>query len=100
VRPIYIAYLDKRRPVLVLTREIVRAGMTSVSIAPITTNVRGLSTEVSVGARNGLHQEGVVSCDNITTIPVSAIGKLVGYLFPDQEPALAAAILMAFDLEP
>jgi mRNA interferase MazF len=100
VRPIHIADLDKRRPVLVLTREIVRSGLTSISVAPITTSIRGLSTEVSVGVRNGLDQDSVVSCDNITTIPVSAIGKLVGYLFPDQEPDLAHAVLIAFDLEP
>jgi mRNA interferase MazF len=42
------------RPVLVLTRELVRPHLARVTVAPITTNVRGLSTEVPVGPANGL----------------------------------------------
>jgi mRNA interferase MazF len=70
-----------------------------VTVVPITSNIRGLSTEVSVGVRNGNDQESVVSCDNIVTIPASAIGRVVGYLLPAQEAELANAILLAFDLE-
>jgi mRNA interferase MazF len=99
VRPIHTAQLDKRRPVLVLTRELVRPHLTRVTVAPITTTVRGLSTEVAVSTANGLDGDGVVSCDNIVTVPVGALGAQVGVLLPDQEPALTAAILAAFDLD-
>ncbi len=99
MRPIHTADLDKRRPVLVLTRELVRPAMSRVTVAPITTRVRGLSTEVAVGADNGLAEEGVVSCDNIVTIPTSAIGYVIGYLLPEQEPLLTDAIMAAFGLE-
>jgi mRNA interferase MazF len=58
-------------------------------IAFVDQQVRGLSTEVSVGAINGLDHDAVVSCDNITTVPRTAIGRLVGYLKPEQEPELA-----------
>jgi len=54
MRPIYIARLDKARPVLILTRELVRPHMSAVTIAPITTTIRGLSTEVAVNRANGL----------------------------------------------
>ncbi|MGF2943663.1 type II toxin-antitoxin system toxin endoribonuclease MazF3, partial [Mycobacterium sp. Lab-001] len=47
MRPIHIAQLDKARPVLILTREVVRPHLTNVTVAPITTTVRGLATEVS-----------------------------------------------------
>jgi len=40
----------------------------------------------------------VVSCDNVLTVPVSALGRHVGYLLPAQEPDLAEAIRSAFDL--
>lgn len=99
MRPIHLAALDKTRPVLILTREQVRPYLNAISVAPITSTVRGLSTEVPVGSANGLDHESVVSCDNITTIPRNAIGRLLGYLHPDQEPNLAQAIAAAYDLE-
>lgn len=98
MRPIHVAQLDKARPVLVLTRLGVRPYLNRVSVAPITTTVRGLSTEVPVGRANGLDQDSVVSCDNIVTVPTSTLGRLVGQLLPEQEPGLAAAIRDAFDL--
>jgi len=98
MRPIHIAQLDKARPVLVLTREVVRPHLTRVSVAPITTTIRGLSTELPVGPVNGLDQDSVVSCDNVLTVPVSALGRRVGYLLPAQEVGLAEAIRAAFDL--
>ena len=94
-----MAELDKARPVLVLTRELVRPYLTRVTVAPITTNARGLSTEVPVGRANGLDSDGVVSCDNIVTIPAAALGRQVGVLLADQEERLGDAIRAAFDLE-
>ncbi|MBO0853681.1 MAG: type II toxin-antitoxin system PemK/MazF family toxin [Nocardia sp.] len=98
MRPIHVAHLDKKRPVLVLTREAVRPYLTRVTIAPITSTIRGLSTELPVGRRNGLDHDSVVSCDNIVTIPTDALGRLVGHLHADAEPALTAAIRSAFEL--
>lgn len=98
MRPIHTARLDKARPVLVLTREIVRPHLSRVTIAPITSSVRGLSTEVPVGRANGLDHASVVSCDNIVTIPVSALGRQLGFLLPEQEAQLSSAIQAAFDL--
>ena len=99
MRPIHIAALDKRRPVLVLTRELVRPAMARVTVAPITTRRRGLASEVPVGPENGLSEGGVISCDNILTIPAASLGRLAGYLLPSQEPLLTEAIMAAFDLE-
>jgi mRNA interferase MazF len=98
VRPIHLAALDKTRPVLILTREQVRPYLNSITVAPITSTVRGLSTEVAVGSGNGLENKSVVSCDNIITVPQTAIGRLLGYLHPAQEPELARAIAAAYDL--
>jgi mRNA interferase MazF len=99
MRPIHAACLDKTRPVLILTRELVRPHLARVTVAPITRTIRGLSTEVPVGSTNGLDHESVVSCDNIVTVPTSVLGRHVGYLFPAQEAELAAAIRAAFDLD-
>ena len=99
MRPIHVARLDKVRPVLVLTRELVRPHLNAVTVAPITTTVRGLSTEVPVDAANGLEQPSVVSCDHLTTIPTSALGPQIGHLLERQERDLTAAIHSAFDLD-
>jgi len=99
MRAIHIARLDKARPVLILTRELVRPHLRTVTVAPITTTVRGLSSEVGVDTANGLAQPSVVSCDNITTVPAEVLGEQIGVLLDSQEPALSAAIAAAFDLE-
>jgi mRNA interferase MazF len=65
MRPIYMAQLDKPRPVVVLTRELVHNSMTNVTVAPITSTIRGLYSEVRVGKENNLDGPGVISCDNI-----------------------------------
>lgn len=98
MRDIHVAHLDKARPVVVLTREPVRGAMRRVSVAPITTTVKGLSTEVPVGPANGLDQPSVISCDNIITIDKLALGRHVGHLLERQEHELAAAIVSAFAL--
>jgi mRNA interferase MazF len=99
MRPIHTAQLDKVRPVLILTRELVRPHLTRVTVAPITTTIRGLSTEIPVGPANGLAQASVVSCDNIVTIPTSALRRQIGYLLATQESSLSLAIQAAFDLD-
>ena len=99
MRPIHVAQLDKARPVLILTRELVRPHLASVTVAPITTTIRGLSTEVPVDSANGLAGPSVVSCDNISTIPTNALGEQIGLLLDHQEQSLSEAIQAAFDLD-
>jgi mRNA interferase MazF len=99
MRPIHLARLDKSRPVVVLTREIVRPHVNTVTIAPLTTTIRGLSTEVICGSGNGLEYRCVVACDHITTIPAERLGRQIGRLLDDQETDLTRAIHAAFDLD-
>ena len=99
MRAIHVAQLDKARPVLILTREVVRPHLATVTVAPVTTTIRGLSTEVPLDVANGLAGPSVVSCDNITTIPRRVVGAQVGLLLDSQELALAEAIRAAFDLD-
>jgi mRNA interferase MazF len=100
MRPIHIASLDKPRPVVLLTREVAVPYMGRVTVAPITTRIRGLSTEVGLDQRNGVDGPCVVSCDNITTIRTSDLGRVIGFLLPEQESVLVTAISSAFALEP
>ena len=99
VREICLARLDKTRPVVVLTREAARAAMTKVTVAPITSTIKGLSSEVPVGPENGLDQGSVISLDNVVTIPVTLLERTVGYLTSEQDSLLARAIVLAYDLD-
>lgn len=99
MRPIHLASLDKIRPVVVLTREAVRPYLSRVTVAPITTTVRGLLVEVPVGRSNGLEGDSAISCDNITTIPVGDLREQIGFLLDSQETQLTDAIAAAFDLD-
>ena len=99
MREICLVHLDKTRPALVLTRDAARGAMTKVTIAPITSTVKGLSSEVLVGPMNGLDHHGAVSLDTVLTVPVAALGRTVGYLTDDQESLLARAVVLAYDLD-
>lgn len=99
MRPIHLARLDKARPVLVLTRELVRPHLNAVTVAPLTTTIRGLSTEVRCGPENGLEEQSVVACDHVTTIPATSLGRQIGHLLDEQEADLTRAIRAAFGLD-
>jgi mRNA interferase MazF len=99
MRPIHVARLDKSRPVLVLTRELVRPHLNTVTVVPITTTIRGISTEVPLTAENGLASPSVASCENVTTIPKNVLGEQIGILLDRQESMLSEAIRAAFDLD-
>ncbi len=98
MRAIHVALLDKRRPVLVMTRSHALGALGIVTVAPITRRVRGLQTEVPVGPDNGLDQMCAVTCDNLITIPADLLGRWIGALLPEQEDDLTRAIVAAFDL--
>jgi mRNA interferase MazF len=98
MRSIVTVRLDKRRPALILTRQTRLHLLSWVTVAPITSTVRGITSEVRVGPRNGLDHECVISCDNITTVRKDAVGDTIGLLFDDQEAELARAISDAFEL--
>lgn len=99
MREICLVRLDKTRPAVILTRPAARAAMTKVTIAPITSTVKGLTSEVPVGRANGLDHDGVVALDNVVTIPTSLLGRTVGFLTRAQEADLARAVVLAYDLD-
>ncbi len=98
MRPIHTAKLDKTRPVLILTRELVRPHLTRVTVAPITSTVDGIATEVPVGPRNGLDTDSAIKCDQIVSIPIDQLHEQCGWLLDAQELELHEAIRAAFDL--
>lgn len=99
MREICLARLDRTRPVVVLTRAAARSTMTKVTLAPITSTIKGLHSEVPVGVANGLDGEGAISLDNVVTVPAELLGRTIGYLGLEQERQLARAVVLAYDLD-
>lgn len=62
-----------RRPLVLLTRDAAIPVLTSVVGAPVTTRIREISSEVSLGSEEGLRQKSVASCDNLVTVPKSEL---------------------------
>jgi len=98
MRPLHWATLDKRRPVLVLTRAVMVGRLSTVVVAPITTTIHGLASEVLLGTRNGLPEASVVKCDHVTSIPAGQLHEPCGWLLDHQERELHDALQAAFDL--
>jgi mRNA interferase MazF len=101
-RPIYLADLDKQRPCVLLTRQHMVSRLAWVTIAPITSQVRGIPTEVELaaGRDTGLRSDSVVSLDNIRTVPKALLVRQIGVVPGDCERSLTVAIMKAFDLLP
>ena len=76
---IWLAELDKRRPVVVLTRDPLGRVLHSVIIGPVPSTIRGLSTEVELGAADGMRRRCVVNLDSLQLLARSA---LVGRVAP------------------
>ena len=75
---VWWADLDKVRPVVVLTRARVAPRLQRVLVAPITTTVRGLATEVALGPTEGVRDGSVANLDNVQLIPVDRLLRRAG----------------------
>lgn len=71
---------DPRRPVLVLTREVMANRLHTVTVAPVTSTIRGTPTEVPVGVAQGLKRDCVVNLDHVQTVPRADLRQWIGRL--------------------
>lgn len=89
---------DKRRPVVILTRDSAIRFLNALTIAAVTTTVRDIPTEVYLSREDGLPEECVVNLDNIQTVPKAQVGDKITQLSParmqDVNRALAFALGM------
>jgi len=71
---------DKRRPVVVLTRQAVLPLLRTAMVAPVTSDIRGLPSEVAVGIAEGLKHDSVVNLDRVQTVDQRRLRYYVGSL--------------------
>ncbi len=86
---------DKRRPVVVLTRDSVLEYLGEVTIAPVTSTIREIPTEVLLTSKDGLPRDCTVNLDHVQTVSQSKIGALITTLSADRMQQIRAALLFA-----
>jgi len=87
------------RPAVILTRPTAIPYLTNVTVALITTRVRGLPTEIELGGPRGLIDGSVANCDNVLTIPKTALASRRGSLGPAELRHLDDALRIALGLD-
>jgi len=92
---LWLAEIDKRRPVVVLTRDPLGHHLHSVIIGPVTSTVRGLSTEVEVGPRDGVRVSSVVNLDNLQLLDRRRLVRRIARVRPETLRRICAAAAVA-----
>jgi mRNA interferase MazF len=91
---------NKRRPVLVLTRNSALPYLSGNTVAEITTTIRGMASEVTLTpGEDGMFAECVVNADNIQTIQKSQLGELITELSPERMREVRQAIEFALGFD-
>jgi mRNA interferase MazF len=86
---------DKPRPVVVLTRSSALRFLSRVTVAPITSTIRDIPTEVVLGIDDGMKTPCAVNLDNVVTLSRDRLGKLVGQLPSDRLEEICRALAFA-----
>ena len=86
---------DKRRPVLILSRQEVIPLLHTVMVAPITSIRRGAPSEVPLGASEGLKRDSAVNLDHVQTVEQTRLVGFVGSLNATQMRDVCRALAVA-----
>jgi mRNA interferase MazF len=90
---------DKKRPVLILTRDSAIGVLNSVTVAPITSTIRRIPTEIVLTEDDGLPSTCAANFDNIQTVPKSNIGDCIARLTMRKMKEAGAAASFALGIE-
>lgn len=71
---------QKRRPVLVVSRDESIPALNNIVVAPVTSTLRDIPTCIPVGPEHGIEHESVASFDNLAAVPKSVLTRLLGRL--------------------
>lgn len=90
---------DKQRPVLVLTRAAALRHLSRVTVAPITSTIRGVPSEVALGADDGMKAACAVNLHNLVTVPQEGLGRRLAQLDSSRMREVCAALAFALGCE-
>ena len=83
---------DKKRPVLILTRDSILEYLGEVTVAPITTTVRDIPSEVFLSKQDGMIKDCAINFDHIQTVSKVKIGSLITALSNEKLKQVSEAI--------
>jgi len=92
VRLYRFARPDKQRPVLVLTRESAIAYLSAVTVAPITSTIRGVPSEVRLTEADGMKGPCAVNLHNVVTVSKTHLGRRVAVLSAERLREVCGAL--------
>jgi mRNA interferase MazF len=87
----------KRRPVVILTRDSILEYLSEVTVAPVTSTIRDIPSEVVLTKEDGMPRECAANLDHLQTVSSGKIGSLITTLRPDRMRELRSAVLFALD---
>jgi len=89
---------DKNRPVLILTRDSILEYLGEVTVAPITSTIRDIPSEVFLSKEEGMPRDCAINCDHIQTVSKEKIGSRITTLSSEKMDQVREAILFALHL--
>lgn len=92
---LWLAKLDKIRPVIILTRDPVAEFLNALIVAPVTSTVRGLDVEVVVGPADGLNRPSVANLDQLRRVERHDFIRRVGRVRPSTMSAICDTVHLA-----
>jgi mRNA interferase MazF len=95
VREVRFTAPDKARPAVVLTRSAAIGYLSTVTVAPITSTIRGVPSEVEIGVEDGMKQPCAINLHNLVTLPQARLGRRLAALSPSRMEQVCAALAFA-----
>ena len=89
---------DKNRPVVILTRDSIIPHLGEVTVAPVTSTIRDIPSEVLLGKADGMPKDCAVNCDHMQTVAKTRIGSLIAPLSSARMREIRSAISFAIAL--
>jgi len=89
---------DKKRPVLIITRDSIIDCLNELTVAPLTTTIRDIPSEICLSHDDGVPQECAINCDHIQTVSKSKLGALITVLKPQKMEEVRQSIMFALNL--
>lgn len=89
---------DKKRPVVILTRNSILEYLGEVTVAPVTSSIRDIPSEVFLSKNDGMHNDCAINCDHLQTVSKANIGSLITTLSREKMFEVRRAISFALNL--
>jgi mRNA interferase MazF len=98
IRSYKFQHPDKARPVLILTRDSVIEYLGEITVAPITTTIRDIPSEVLLTKHDGMAKDCAVNCDHLQTVSKAKLGSLIATVSNAKMSQVRDAVVFALDL--